>query len=51
MPFVVGVILDKIGLRKGMFIFTMIVFIGQLIESFGGLESSYAAVMVGLFIY
>ena len=51
MPFFAGMLLDKIGFRLGLFIFSMVVFVGQLVEAIGGGQDSYAWVMTGLFVY
>ena len=43
--------LDKIGIRIGLVVFTVILTIGQLIFAFGGFKESYIIMLMGRFVF
>ena len=47
MPLFGGLILDKIGIRIGMLIFTTVIVFGQAIFTLGAYQNSFAWLLVG----
>ena len=50
LPLISGIIIDNIGPRWGLFVFTFVVFIGSIFQTLGGYYQSYAFMMIGAFI-
>jgi len=51
LPLFGGVMIDKIGIKLSLMIFTTIVTIGQMVFAIGGSSDSFALMMVGRFIF
>ena len=51
LPIFGGVFLDKIGIRSGLVLFTIILTIGQLVFMIGGYQQSYDTMIVGRVIF
>jgi len=51
LPLIGGVILDKIGIRNGLLIFTIILCVGQGVFMIGGYRNSFSTMIVGRVIF
>lgn len=51
LPIIGGVLMDKLGVRPGLIVFTVILTIGQLVFAIGGLHESFSIMMLGRFIF
>ena len=51
LPLAGGVFLDKLGIRLGLLIFTVILTIGQLIFAIGGFKESFWIMLAGRFVF
>lgn len=51
LPLFGGIFIDKIGIRVGLILFTVVLTIGQLVFTIGGYKNSYAIMMLGRFIF
>jgi MFS family permease len=51
MPFFGGVFIDRIGMRAGIFLFSSLLLIGQVIQAVAGYYGSYDFFLVGRTIF
>jgi len=51
LPLFGGILIDKIGIRLGLILFTVVLTIGQLVFTIGGYQESYWIMMLGRFIF
>ncbi len=51
LPFFGGMLMDKIGLRVGLFIFSIILIGGQIIFTFGGFTSTFWIMLIGRCVF
>ena len=51
LPLIGGLMLDKIGVRLGLIVFTLFVTVGQLIFTFGGYWKSFPVMLAGRIVY
>jgi len=51
LPLFGGIFVDKIGIRTGLIMFTVILTIGQGVFTIGGYKDSYLIMMIGRFIF
>ena len=51
LPLVGGIMLDKMGIRLGLVLFTLLVTLGQFVFMLGGYRKSFALMLTGRIIY
>mmetsp|Transcript_32062 Transcript_32062/g.42511 ORF Transcript_32062/g.42511 Transcript_32062/m.42511 type:complete len:81 (-) Transcript_32062:1146-1388(-) len=51
LPLLGGIFIDKIGIRLGLILFTVVLTAGQLVFAIGGYQASYPMMMLGRFIF
>ena len=51
LPLVGGYFLDKLGIRKGLLFFTVLITFGQMIFMIGGYRQNYNLLLVGRVIF
>ena len=51
LPLAGGIMLDRVGIRLGLVMFTIVLTLGQLVFTIGGYQESYAIMLTGRFIF
>jgi MFS family permease len=51
MPLIGGLVIDKMGVRSGCFVFTFVLIIGQTIFMLGGTYENYLVMIGGRFVF
>ena len=51
LPLFGGIFLDKIGIRSGLILFTILVTLGQIVFMLGGYSKSYIVMLLGRVLF
>lgn len=51
LPLFGGIFLDKIGVRKGLLLFTAVLTFGQFIYTYGGYKADYTIMLIGRVVF